>query len=164
MPRACWNKILRKQLFLQFPQWKTLLLFSGGFPPIWLSSTSSAPGADVTHHRQNFGPGATGSVLDASADWNFCASSLSSYAKLSSLSRASASDIYLRNFWIWETLSQNIQLLKNCATVKDMVWKKIKKSDYWNEWTRWETEQCGRGHWPAWLCCSAVGKVPYHPC
>lgn len=38
------------------------------FPPLWLSSTCNAPGADL---RILFGPGATGSVLDA--DWNFCA-------------------------------------------------------------------------------------------
>lgn len=153
-------------IFPQLPQWKTLLLFSAGF------STSVVP----CHMQRTWSrshPPQTAFCLDqeqldlsrmlVQVGISLLAQIISRNAKLSSLSRASASDTYLRNFWIWETVFKSMQLLKITVQRESQSLKKKKKSDYWNEWTRWKTEQRGRGHWPAWLHCSAVGKIPYHP-
>lgn len=127
---TCWcpehvegNKILRKQFFPQFPQWKTLLLFSAGFSTRWALqhmqctwSRSHSPQAEFCLDQEQLDL----SQILVQTGISLLAHSISSNAKLSSLSRASASDICLRNFWIWETVFQNIQLLKKLCK----VWKK----------------------------------------
>lgn len=58
---------------------------------------------------------------------------ISRNAKLSSLSRASASDTYLRNFWIWETVFKSMQLLKITVQHESQGLKKKRVTTEMNE-------------------------------
>lgn len=123
-------------IFPQLPQWKTLLLFSAGF------STSVVP-CHVQHTWSRSHPPQTAFCLDqeqldlsrmlVKVGISPLAQSISRNAKLSSLSRASASDIYLRNFWIWETVFKSMQLLKITVQRESQGLKKKRVTTEMNE-------------------------------